>query len=196
MMSHQRGIVMKFLYVFLTAALFAYSPLSLADTPASFQTQTSTSSPKEIKSKLNQYYFDAARQGNTEMLQEFIQAGYNLNIQDEKGYTALILAAYHGHPEAVNQLLKAGANACVQDKTGNTALMGAIFKGELRIARTLMKAGCSPDQTNGSGQTASMYAALFQRKEILDALVKQGANTELKDKRGNSVDNLSQGNFN
>lgn len=31
------------------------------------------------------------------MLEEFILAGYDLDTADAKGYTALILAAYHGH---------------------------------------------------------------------------------------------------
>lgn len=73
-----------------------------------------------------------------EMLNTFIESGYSLNTVDDKGYTALILAAYHGQGPAVEQLLAAGADACVQDKRGNTALMGAIFKGELSIARRLL----------------------------------------------------------
>jgi ankyrin repeat protein len=146
-----------------------------------------------VQAQLRDYFFTAAREGRSDMLAEFINTHYDLNVQDEKGYTALILAAYHGHKELVEQLLKAGADPCVQDKRGNTALMGAIFKGEIAIAHRLVMAECSPDQRNNSGQTAAMYAALFQRKEVLDALAAQGADLNAKDAMGNTVEKLERG---
>ncbi|MCW2293210.1 ankyrin repeat protein [Pseudomonas sp. BIGb0408] len=166
-------------------ALTGATPL-LADTPPAGDAE-------HIQAQLRTYYFDAARAGNTAMLDEFIQAGYDLDTADEKGYTALILAAYHGHREAVERLLSAGADACAQDQRGNTALMGAIFKGEVRIAKRLLDADCSPDQRNGSGQTAAMYAALFQRKDMLDALANKGADMSAEDAFGNNPQRLEQG---
>ncbi|MDO9452107.1 MAG: ankyrin repeat domain-containing protein [Stagnimonas sp.] len=147
----------------------------------------------DVKSPLQTYFFDAARAGRTDMLQEFITAGYDLDTRDGKGYTALILAAYNGHPEAVDLLLKAGANACAEDQRGNTALMGAIFKGELLIARTLMKSACSPNQANAVGQTPAMYAALFGRLELLDDLKAKGADLSAQDIDGNTAEALARG---
>ncbi len=149
--------------------------------------------PQALKAQLQDYYFDAARRGDVEMLNTFIESGYGLNAQDDKGYTALILAAYHGQGPAVERLLAAGADACVQDKRGNTALMGAIFKGELRIARRLLGTACNPDQRNGAGQTAAMYAGLFKRVELLDALKARGADLEAEDPLGNSATRLANG---
>ena len=127
------------------------------------------------------------------MLDTFIESHYTLDVQDNKGYTALILAAYNGQGEAVEHLLGAGANACVQDKRGNTALMGAIFKGELTIARRLLAADCNPDQRNGAGQTAAMYAGLFKRVEILKDLSRKGADLTAEDPLGNSAARLANG---
>lgn len=149
----------------------------------------------DTHAQLRQLYFEAAREGNGDRLGAFIEAHFDLNIQDEKGYTGLILAAYHGHQAAVEQLLAAGADPCAQDTRGNTALMGAIFKGELSIARRLINAHCSPDQRNRNGQTAAMYAALFQRQDILDALAAKGADLKAQDAMGNSVEGLAQGQF-
>jgi ankyrin repeat protein len=149
----------------------------------------------EVAQQLRDYLFDAARAGDAVILTEFIEAGYDLNTQDGKGYTALILAAYNGRNAAVAQLLAAGANPCTEDQRGNTALMGAIFKGEVRIARRLLKADCSPDQRNQAGQTPAMYAALFQRTEILAELKASGAELDAEDAMGNRVDNLLQGEF-
>ncbi|XXF07188.1 ankyrin repeat domain-containing protein [Pseudomonas sp. D1-3] len=167
-----------------TLALNVAAPL-LAATPAA--------DAERVQAQLRDYYFQAAREGNVAMLDEFIAAGYDLDTADEKGYTALILAAYHGHRQAVERLLSAGADVCAQDRRGNTALMGAIFKGELRIAKRLLDADCSPDQRNDRGQTAAMYAALFQRKAMLDDLAEKGADLDARDAFGNSVRGLDNG---
>lgn len=146
-----------------------------------------------LKAQLQNYYFDAARRGDVQMLDSFIEAGYSLGTQDSKGYTALILTAYHGHAAAVERLLTAGADACTQDQRGNTALMGAIFKGEVQIARRLLSVDCNPDQRNGAGQTAAMYAGLFKRVELLDALAAKGADLHAEDPVGNSATRLANG---
>ncbi|QHG88684.1 ankyrin repeat domain-containing protein [Xanthomonas cucurbitae] len=157
--------------------------------------RTAAASPAQIKLQLREYFFDAAREGRQDMLAEFIRSHYDLNTRDDKGYTALILAAYHGQRPAVEQLLSAGADPCAQDKRGNTALMGAIFKGELAIAKRLMQADCAPDQRNNAGQTAAMYAALFQRTDVLKDLAAKGADLSLKDGQGNDVTQLQRGEF-
>ncbi|AHL76779.1 ankyrin [Stutzerimonas stutzeri] len=148
---------------------------------------------KQVQTQLRDYFFNAARFGDNEVLDEFIQAGYDLNTADEKGYTALILAAYNGHPDTVERLITAGADACAEDKRGNTALMGAIFKGELRIAKRLLATECDPDQRNKAGQTPAMYAALFQRDALLEALRERGADLEATDPLGNKVESLARG---
>jgi len=147
----------------------------------------------DVQAQLRHYFFDAARRGDVPMLQTFVDAHYPLNSQDEKGYTALILAAYHGELAAVELLLRNGADACQQDQRGNTALMGAIFKGELRIAQRLLATACNPDQRNGAGQTAAMFAGLFQRDDLLAALQAKGADLQAEDPLGNSAARLANG---
>ena len=146
-----------------------------------------------VEARLDQYFFRAAREGDLPVLQTFIDARQNLNRQDSKGYTALILAAYHGHREAVELLLKQGANADFTDKRGNTALFGAIFKGELSIAKRLMQAQGNTDQANRAGQTPAMYAALFGRAELLAELQRKGADLDRQDAFGNSAHTLAAG---
>ncbi|WP_338473912.1 ankyrin repeat domain-containing protein [Pseudomonas sp. MS646] len=171
---------------FLCSLLAICSLAALADEPL-------PTDPAAVQAELQTYYFDAARRGDVPMLDAFIDAGYALDTQDEKGYTALILAAYHGQGPAVERLLAAGADACAQDKRGNTALMGAIFKGEVQIARRLLSTDCSPDQRNGAGQTAAMYAGLFKRDELLEALKAKGADLQARDPLGNSATDLARG---
>src|SRR5690606_41170227 len=100
--------------VFLLFALCLGSNLVLA------QDEPATTEAEQVQAQLRDYFFNAARFGDNEMLDEFIQAGFDLNAADDKGYSALILAAYNGHADAVEQLLGAGADACAEDKRGNT----------------------------------------------------------------------------
>jgi ankyrin repeat protein len=162
---------------------------------AATQAEPTDDPQQQTTRQLRTLFFDASREGNAAMLDTFIEAHYDLNVRDEKGYTGLILAAYHGHEQAVTRLIDAGADPCAKDNRGNTALMGAIFKGELSIAKRLVQADCGPDLTNNAGQTAAMYAALFKRSEVLDALAAKGANLKLRDSMGNDVDGLSRGEF-
>lgn len=176
-----------------THAESSSSVSSAPDTSYQSDAAAQLDNPQSIKDQLKDYLFSAARAGDTEMLQEFINAGYDLNTQDSKGYTALILSAYNGHGKAAEQLINAGADVCAQDNRGNTAMMGAIFKGELRIARLLMKSDCSVDTANNAGQTPAMYAALFQRTEVLSELRSKGADINKQDQFGNTAASLEKG---
>lgn len=181
--------------LFLAWSALAVTANAASPAPVAAKAPTAAAAPAQIKTQLQTYFFDAAREGRQDMLGEFIRSHYDLNTRDEKGYTALILAAYHGQAPAVEQLLQAGADPCAQDKRGNTALMGAIFKGELAIAKRLMQADCAPDQRNNAGQTAAMYAALFQRTDVLKDLAAKGADLSIKDAQGNEVTKLQRGEF-
>jgi ankyrin repeat protein len=148
--------------------------------------------------QLQTVYFDAARQGDIATLQAYYAAGLSPNVADEKGYTALILSAYHGKTDAVEYLLsQASVNACQEDNSGNTALMGAIFKGNFGSIKALIGADCDIDQSNENGQTAAMFATLFNRTETIEALTHAGADLATKDSSGNSLVDiaLSQGNY-
>src|SRR5690606_10847031 len=50
-----------------------------------------------------------------------IEAGADLNFQNNDGSTALISAAFFGHPEIVQLLLNAGADRTIKNKYGATA---------------------------------------------------------------------------
>ncbi|MDO6711908.1 ankyrin repeat domain-containing protein [Aliiglaciecola sp. 2_MG-2023] len=162
-----------------------------------FGSNPSFAHKSERSNQLKKLYFDAARNGDIELLSTFYNAGLSVNIANEKGYTALILSAYNGQTETVNYLLSVeDINPCQEDIKGNTALMGAIFKGNFRIAKSLMGLDCEVDQANQNGQTALMFATLFDRQEIIEELIAQGANVDLKDSNSRSLSDIaaSQGN--
>ena len=79
--------------------------IGLAIAMLAFVARAESPDPVALKAQLQGYYFDAARRGDLDMLNTFIESGYSLNTQDDKGYTALILAAYHGESAYVERLL-------------------------------------------------------------------------------------------
>lgn len=139
-----------------------------------------------------QYLRDAARAGDTELIQGLLAAGAPLESADEKGYSALILAAYHGHAEAVEALLTHGADACRPDARGNTAMMGAAFKGHEGIVARLSRERCAIDQSNSSGKTALMFASLVGKTGIVQFLEDRGADARRRDDTGRSAEDWAR----
>lgn len=128
---------------------------------------------------LHDYFFAAARSGETNVLSEFMKAGFPVNERNPQSYTALMIAAYQGQMEAVKLLLKMGANACLRDKRGHTALMGAIIKGEWKIAKILYLVDCDrvgkidakAPIANKETMSAAQFAEQFGQGERFRALV-------------------------
>ena len=60
--------------------------------------------------------------GKTEMAKVLIEAGADLNFQNNEGSTALHTASFFCHPEIVKMLLDKGANRTIKNKYGSTAL--------------------------------------------------------------------------
>ncbi|GAA4027691.1 ankyrin repeat domain-containing protein [Arthrobacter methylotrophus] len=111
--------------------------------------------------------FDAAREGNSEFLRSYLQAGAPAAMRNAAGDSLLMLSAYHGHVETVQLLLLHGAEANVANDRGQTPLAGAVFKGYTEVARVLLDAGADPD---AGAPTAREAAQMFARTEILELL--------------------------
>ena len=111
--------------------------------------------------------FDAAREGNTDLLRGYLGAGAPANLTNAAGDSLLMLAAYHGHDEAVQLILHHGADANAANDRGQTPLAGAVFKGYTSVARVLLDAGADPD---AGRPTAREAAAMFSRTDILALL--------------------------
>lgn len=111
--------------------------------------------------------FDAAREGNSELLRSYLKAGAPAGMRTAAGDSLLMLAAYHGHAETVQLLLHHGADANAANDRGQTPLAGAVFKGYGDVARVLVDAGADPD---AGAPTARDAARMFGRTEILELL--------------------------
>ncbi|MCX4588025.1 MULTISPECIES: ankyrin repeat domain-containing protein [unclassified Streptomyces] len=102
--------------------------------------------------------FDLARQGETEALAAYIDAGVPANLTNDRGDTLVMLAAYHGHAPAVEALLARGAEPDRANDRGQTPLAGAVFKSEDAVIRVLLAGGADPKAgTPSAVDTARMF---------------------------------------
>ncbi|MGW2047975.1 ankyrin repeat domain-containing protein [Streptomyces sp. NPDC001858] len=111
--------------------------------------------------------FDLARQGQTEELVAYVDAGVPANLTNDRGDSLVMLAAYHGHADAVRALLARGAEADRINDRGQTPLAGAVFKGETEVVKALLEAGVDPSQGTPS---AVDTARMFGKTELLELL--------------------------
>ena len=111
--------------------------------------------------------FDAARNGDSELLLQAIDAGLPVNMTNDKGNTLLMLVAYAGHNELVGNLLARNADPNRLNDMGQSIIAGAVFKGHEGVVRTLMKAGADPRLGK---PTAIEAAHMFNKKDLMEIL--------------------------
>jgi hypothetical protein len=78
-------------------------------------------------------------------MEALVRAGADVDLQNEQGTTALMIAVAHGHASIVSFLLDhSGANPALEDRTGHTALQCAYEHGEKQLASKLVRALAQP----------------------------------------------------
>lgn len=111
--------------------------------------------------------FALARDGGTEQLAAYVDAGLSPDLTNGKGDTLLVLAAYHVHEDTVRALLYRGADHARVNDRGQTALGSAVFRRADGIVQALLDAGADPDL---GGPSAVELARFFELPEMLALL--------------------------
>jgi len=93
----------------------------------------------------------------------------SIDSKDEKGDTALTLAAYTGKVPEIYSLVKMGANMELGDGNGFTPLMLAAYRGHLPAVKALIKSGADKNKINGKF-TATTIAKRYGRTSIVSYL--------------------------
>jgi hypothetical protein len=124
----------------------------------------------------------AANQGYTDLVQILIAAGANLDIKNDYGDTALMIAVgniYHNYPEIVKLLINAGADLNIQNTFGQTALISAVESSK-DIVQLLIAANADLNIEDTWGETALVIAAKRGYPEKIKLLLKAGAKPTAK----------------
>lgn len=70
--------------LFLAWSALAVTANAASPAPVATKAPTAAATPAQIKTQLQTYFFDAAREGRQDMLGEFIRSHYDLNTRDER----------------------------------------------------------------------------------------------------------------
>lgn len=115
---------------------------------------------------MDEYY---SKGGDLNRVLHLIDAGANVNTQDQFGQTLLHHAIFHDHTEVVKALLKNGAILADPESRAQTPLHYAVARNRIECAKLLLAAGAPKNADNGLGQTPWDYASQ-EMKETLPEL--------------------------
>lgn len=115
-----------------------------------------------------------------------VEAGVDLDHQDDQGETALHVAARSGHVECASTLLDGDgsqkANTEIAEKTyGWTPIFIACVEGRIGIVHLLIDSGADLEKTDTSGWTAKEHAALRGHIDIAKVLTEVTASPPSSD---------------
>ena len=116
---------------------------------------------------------DAARYNELEELQEILASPHArqlINAQDERGSTALHMAAANGNIECMKRLLEAGASVDVCNGEQNSPLHFACLLGHAEAVRLLMEHKAEPSKLNAFERTPVDDALDAGHRECVDII--------------------------
>ncbi|WP_082347116.1 ankyrin repeat domain-containing protein [Bacillus sp. FJAT-18017] len=126
---------------------------------------------KQMTNDIDTQLLQAAENQETETVEMLIEAGANINVQNEQGQTPTMIAAYHNDVETAKVLIKAGADVNKQDDMKNNPFLYAGAEGYLDILRLTIQAGADPAITNRYGGTALIPASEHGYTEVVIELL-------------------------
>lgn len=136
-----------------------------------------------------------ACQSNKESIVKFlIGCGVDANVQDEHGYTPLLICCSNGFTSLASLLVESSIaghlpeplEVDTRDHRGSiTALNCAAMKGQLEIIKILVSRGqADVNQTFSKGLSPLMHAALGGYTEVVRYLIEKRANPLKQDSSG------------
>jgi ankyrin repeat protein len=125
----------------------------------------------------------ASMKNGEDCLKALVAAGADVNVQDARGWTAMMYCVITMHDEITLYLLDHGANPNLANSEGNIALHLAAIDVDLQdpyILDELLAHGAIVDKLDVYGQSPLFYAAYSHKIEWVKGLIAHGANPNIR----------------
>ncbi|GBG35067.1 Ankyrin repeat domain-containing protein 17, partial [Hondaea fermentalgiana] len=127
---------------------------------------------------------DPSSGGQPAIAQWLVEQGAKLDLQDVKGWTALMIACSDGQPDTAQMIIQRGAKLDLQNNEGRTALMIACSYDQPDTVQMLIQRGAKLDLQDKEGSTALMFACCHDQPDTARLLIQRDAKFDLQDKEG------------
>lgn len=115
----------------------------------------------------------AARYNFLEILKLFEEKGWDINLADRHGISALMSAIHLRNKEIVQFLLEKGADVNAKNIDGETPLHCAAYQNQVEVAELLIKSGANINARTITGETPLFFARFLSFTWLI--LKKNGA---------------------
>lgn len=136
---------------------------------------------------LHRYHFpmhNAALNGRNDLVQNFLNQGFDIDSVDNLGLTPLAYAVYRGQKPEIQFYLSQKANPNTIINRGRTVIFIAMELFFRPIADLLAEAGASLDITDNAGVMAAHLAIKHRMEKPFALAIERGLNMSAKDRHG------------
>jgi ankyrin repeat protein len=124
-------------------------------------------------------FLKSAESGNREAMTAFIVSGAEIDTQDERGWTPLMISSFNGNQEIARLLIERGANIHIEDTSGYSPIHWAAFNGFTEIVKMLITKHANVNAQSKHGWTALLQAATRGHLNTCAVLIAGGADVNL-----------------
>ena len=143
----------------------------------------------------NQEIFDIVKNNDLILIEQFLENGTSVNIQDSNNWTLLHYACRDGRDSITSLLLAKGANPNIQTNNGYTPLFLSAYNGHINIFEYLLDNNADIDIrtndgtavweiTNKDNWTLLHYASKGGSDSIVSLVLNKGANPNTQTNKG------------
>ena len=138
-------------------------------------------SKEEVLSLGKQFWDVYGNLKSAKEIEDLILQGAYVDIENNEGYTPLMIASRNGYKDVVEVLLEGGASY------RTSSLWKAAEKGHKEIVEMLLEGGADVNHKDDDGWTALRWATKEGHKEVVQLLLENGADVNIKDKYGETA---------
>lgn len=109
----------------------------------------------------------------------------DVNIKNNRGNTALIIAAFNDRPSYAKKLIEKGANIKAKNHRKRTAWQEAANLRKLKMMKVLLEKGDNINQVTGAHGWCALHTAVEKNdSKMVSWLIEKKAKTDIKIKSG------------